>query len=122
MTFRAPNVIARLQNTMDQQVASGVIRQPEIPFRAAEVFPSMLTSKTVIKALLSMHWKTSHLDKAKRRLLTSDRPIIMTNGLEQTDAYLVLPISARVFFLAYRSERGLRADSSTEPGRARQQH
>lgn len=104
LTFRAPNVIARLQNTMDQQIASGALRQPEIPFRPAEVFPSMLTSKTVIKALLSMHWKTSCLDKAKHRLLTCDRPIIMTNGLERPDAHVVLPISPRTFFLAYRSD------------------
>ena len=104
LTFRAPNVIARMQNTMDQHIASSVIRQPEIPFRPTEVFPSMLASKTVIKELLSMHWKTSRLDKAKHRLLTSDRPIIMTNGLDRHDAHIVLPISPHAFFLAYRSD------------------
>jgi hypothetical protein len=33
LTFRAPNVIARMQRTMDGQVAEGQIKQPEIPFR-----------------------------------------------------------------------------------------
>jgi len=104
LTFRAPNVIARLQTTMDEQVAAGAIRRPEVPFRPAEVFPSMLASKTVMKVLLSMNWKTSRLDEAKHRLLTCDRSIIMTNGLERPDAHIVLPISPRTFFLAYRSD------------------
>lgn len=104
LTFRSPNVIKRLQVQMDEQVAGGAIRQPEIPFVAAEVFPSMLQSKTVIRELISMTWVTGRLYHADQPLLTSDRPIIMTNGLVQPEAHIVLPISPRIFFLAYRTE------------------
>jgi hypothetical protein len=89
---------------MDEQVAAGVVRQPEIPFAAAEVFPSMVQSKTVIRELISMAWVSSALNQAKQTLLTSDRPVIMTNGLMHDEAHIVLPISPRAFFLAYRTE------------------
>lgn len=104
MTFRAPNVIARMQQKMDQQVAAGTIKHPEIPFAAAEVFPSMLTSKFAIGELLSLKWTVCTLNPPTRLLLTSDRPIIMTNGLMQADGHIALPISPRAIFLAYRSD------------------
>ena len=97
LTFRSPNVIKRLQGQMDEQVAAGVVRQPEIPFAAAEVFPSMLQSKTVIRELISMAWQSSTLNQAKQTLLTSDRPVIMTNGLKHEEAHIVLNITARFF-------------------------
>lgn len=105
LTFRSPNVIKRLQAQMDEQVAAGKVKQPEIPFAAAEVFPSMLGSPNVIKELVGMNWVTSNLGGARRALFTSDRPVIMTNGLLHADAYIAVPISPRSFFLAYRTDK-----------------
>jgi Protein of unknown function (DUF4238) len=104
MTFRAPNVIERMQRTMDDQVAAGKIKHPKIPFTPAEVFPSMLTSKFAISELVSMRWTVCTLNSPTHLLLTSDRPIIMTNGLMQADGHIALPISPRSFFLAYHSD------------------
>ena len=104
LTFRAPNVIERMQRTMDGQVAAGFIKQPKVPFTPAEVFPSMLTSKFAIRELLSMRWLTCTLNEASNMLLTSDRPIVMTNGLMQPGGHIALPISPRSFFLAYRAD------------------
>jgi hypothetical protein len=104
MTFRAPNVIERMQRTMDGQVAAGVIKHPEIPFTPAEVFPSMLTSRFAIGELVSMSWTTCTLNRTTNLLLTSDRPIIMTNGLMHAEGHIALPISPCAFFLAYRSD------------------
>lgn len=104
MTFRAPNVIERMQRTMDGQVAAGILNQPKIPFTPPEVFPSMLTSKLAIGELVSMRWTVCTLAPPTYRLLTSDRPIIMTNGLMQAGDHIALPISPRAFFLAYRSD------------------
>ena len=108
MTFRAPNVIERMQRTMDGQVATGVIKQPKIPFTPAEVFPSMLTSKFAIGELVSMRWTICTLNPPSRFLLTSDRPIIMTNGVMHDEGHIALPISPRAFFLAYRSDNFFR--------------
>jgi hypothetical protein len=104
LTFRSPNVIKRLQAQMDQQVADGKIKQPKIPFTAAEVFPSMLGSPNVIKELIDMAWVTCDLRLSRNTLLTSDRPVIMTNGLMQPGAHIAIPISPRSFFWAYRTE------------------
>jgi hypothetical protein len=104
LTFRSPNVIKRLQAQMDQQIAEGKIKQPEIPFVAAEVFPSMLGSPDVVKELVGMNWVTSNLGQARNMLLTSDRPVIMTNGLLHAEAHIAVPVSPRSFFLAYRTD------------------
>jgi len=104
MVFRAPNVIERMKLAMDKQVADGVIKQPAIPFTPAEVFPSMLTSKFALRELLSMRWTTCALNAIKHFLLTSDRPIIMTNGVMRENGHIALPTSPRTFFLAYRSD------------------
>jgi hypothetical protein len=64
----------------------------------------MLQSKTVIRELISMAWQSSTLNEAKQTLLTSDRPVIMTNGLVHDEAHIILPISPRAFFIAYRTD------------------
>ena len=55
MTFRTPNIITRMQLQMDERVAAGTLKQPEIPFTPAEVFPSMLTSRFAIGELFAMN-------------------------------------------------------------------
>lgn len=104
MTFRAPNVIERMKRTMEERVAEGVLKQPEVPFTPAEVFPSMLTSRFAIRELVSMRWTVCTLNQTSNLLLTSDRPIIMTNGVMRPEGHIALPISPRAFFLAYRSD------------------
>ncbi len=112
MTFRAPNVIERMQRTMDDRVAAGALKQPEIPFTPAEVFPSMLTSRFALGELLSMRWTVCTLHPPTYRLLASDRPIIMTNGLMQPNDHIALPISPHSFFLACRSDNFFREVSA----------
>jgi Protein of unknown function (DUF4238) len=112
MTFRAPNVIERMQRTMDGQVAAGVLKQPEVPFTPAEVFPRMLTSRFAIGELVSMRWTVCTLDPPTNLLLTSDQPIIMTNGLMHAEGHIALPVSPRALFLAYRSDEFFREVSA----------
>jgi hypothetical protein len=54
--------------------------------------------------LASFKWQTLAVDTAKYPLLTSDRPVIMSNGLIQQDAHVVLPISPRRLFIATKNE------------------
>jgi hypothetical protein len=112
MVFRAPNVIERMQRTMDGQVAAGTLKQPAVPFTPPEVFPSMLTSRVALGELLSLRWQMCTLHPPTQYLLSSDRPIVMSNGLRHEGAHIVLPVSPRAFFLAYRSEDYFRAFSA----------
>jgi hypothetical protein len=51
-------------------------------------------------ALNRMLWAVIRFDEAHHLLLTSDRPIVMTNGLGHADSHLVMPISPRRIFIA----------------------
>jgi hypothetical protein len=50
--------------------------------------------------LNQMRWAVVTFNKEKHTLLTSDRPIIMTNGIIGQNDHLVLPVGPRMLFLA----------------------
>jgi hypothetical protein len=79
---------------------------------ATRVLPVLLKSKRVIRMLASFKWRTATVLSAKYRLLTSDRPVIMTNGLVRPNAHIVLPISPRRLFIATKNEETFQAISS----------
>jgi hypothetical protein len=76
------------------------------------MFPGLLSSKLVIGALLSMHWNVGSVEGAKNVLLTSDKPVIMTNGFSRDDAHIALPISPTAFFIATRTTEMFRQIAS----------
>jgi Protein of unknown function (DUF4238) len=78
----------------------------EVP--AIRVLPELVRSKRVVRVLSSFKWQTTTVNHAKYPLLTSDRPIIMTNGLNLPDAHIVLPISPRRLFIATKNEESFR--------------
>jgi hypothetical protein len=47
-----------------------------------------------------MQWAVIHFDETHHMLLTSDRPIVMTNGLAHATSHIVMPISPRRIFVA----------------------
>jgi hypothetical protein len=47
-----------------------------------------------------MRWMVLHDARPKNLLLTSDRPIVMTNGIAYEDSQIILPISPRHIFVA----------------------
>ena len=47
-----------------------------------------------------MQWFVIHFDETHHMLLTSDRPIVMTNGLAHATSHIVMPISPRRIFVA----------------------
>lgn len=80
--------------------------------------PSMLRSRRVIGEIQSFHFWTARLsDSASPTFLTSDRPIIMTNGIGKPDAHIVMPISPRVLFIAARGRWVYDQISSMQNGR-----
>jgi Protein of unknown function (DUF4238) len=55
--------------------------------------------------LNKMLWSVVWFESTRRTLLTSDRPIIMTNALVEPGAHLALPIGPRMLFVAATTEQ-----------------
>lgn len=93
-------------------------RQPEQPRTLSEVMlaaPESVREKHMFEALFTlidndkvgetlndMEWRVFSTPMGAPDLLTSDRPIIMTNGLRRDGAHLALPIGPRRIFFASR--------------------
>jgi len=72
---------------------------------AAEIGASNILMKAIANPrvgpkILHMHWTRHVLNNSKFQLLTSDRPIIMPWGLGDPRAYIALPVSPTVLFVA----------------------
>lgn len=65
---------------------------------------SVISSPKVGNAIMRMQWFVVKMVGLKHSLLTSDRPIVMTNGLGKTHSHLILPISPDHIFVAAASE------------------
>ncbi len=97
-TIRGPND----PEDFDDYKAKFLENPVEVP--AIRVLPELVSSKRVVRVLTSFKWQTATVNHARHPLLTSDRPIIMTNGLNKQDAHIVLPISPRRLFIATKNE------------------
>jgi hypothetical protein len=97
-TIRGPND----PESFDDYKAKFLKNPVEVP--AIRVLPELVRSKRIVRMLASFKWQTQTVNNAKYPLLTSDRPIIMSNGLIQQDAHIVLPISPRRLFIATKTE------------------
>lgn len=54
----------------------------------------------VLRLLLGMHWIIIDTSSVERRLMTSDRPVMLTQGMLQYAGHYALPISPTRLFLA----------------------
>jgi len=68
-----------------------------------KVLPTLMRSKRVFRVVASFKWHTMTMNTLDHPLLTSDRPVIMTNGLMSDHAHLVVPIGPRRLFIATRT-------------------
>lgn len=116
---------AEVSLTRSQQVGwarflyAAMLRTPEQIFNMAvqaktkyqydspvqQLLPEFINSVAVIQALTEMSFHTIKLDNTKHTLLTSDRPIVMTEGIKVPDAYLMIPISPQILFMAVREKK-----------------
>ena len=60
----------------------------------------LMDSQLLGTAFNNMIWGVFHLRNCRYPLLTSDRPIIMTNGLQKPGAHIVMPVSPNRVFVA----------------------
>src|SRR5262249_32105576 len=67
---------------------------------ASNFLMDVIANKRVGQTIFDMHWTRHVLKHSNFQLLTSDRPIIMPLGLGDRRAYIVLPVSPAVVFMA----------------------
>jgi hypothetical protein len=65
----------------------------------------ILDSKDVGTELNRMFWGVIQFHRLRHPLLTSDRPLIMTNGIKHSHGHIILPISPDRIFFAARSQK-----------------
>lgn len=68
------------------------------------MLPTLINSQRVIEEISRMSFHTIQVGQTKHGFLTSDRPLIMTNGLVVENAHIVIPISPSQLFVAVRNK------------------
>ncbi|MBN9983078.1 DUF4238 domain-containing protein [Rhizobium laguerreae] len=75
--------------------------RPESVERYAILLMTKLVQRNNVNYLLgTMHWRVLDTSAVTRRLMTSDRPIMMSNGMVHYTGHFALPISPTKLFLA----------------------
>lgn len=67
----------------------------------------VMDNEVVGKSLNNLEWSVVTFNRPRYPLLTSDRPLIMTNGIFQQDGHIALPISPNTVFVAARTRETL---------------
>jgi hypothetical protein len=104
--LRGPNDPA----TFEEYKAWSLANPLKLP--AQRILPELINSERVITEIAFMRWTTAKVGKTRHSMLTSDRPVIMTNGLVQPDAHIAIPLSPKLLFLATKSDQTRRAIAS----------
>ncbi len=73
----------------------------------------IMDSPRVGQSLNDMVWAVLTFNHLRYPLLTSDRPLVMTDGLENPNSHLVIPISPNSIFLAARTVDTMRRLDAT---------
>lgn len=92
------------------------LKRPEDPDTLEEYFKlnsADMTSRTTIRhpmdiieservreKIMGMRWELGSFKGLKHKLLTSDRPMVMTNGIAHHDSHIVVPLSPTHIFIA----------------------
>ncbi|UWU66112.1 DUF4238 domain-containing protein [Bradyrhizobium sp. NC92] len=71
---------------------------------ALRVIVDMIRGTGVEEVINKMRWSIYNLASSKLEFLTSDRPVIMANGIGRLGGHLATPLSPRKLFLAFADE------------------
>lgn len=93
-----------LLQTSPEAKARGVVR----------LLQSVMDLPNLGTHIVNMRWAVLEFRSKKFSLLTSDRPVIRTNGLQQVNAHIGLPISATKLFLCANEASMLRSIADTD--------
>lgn len=61
----------------------------------------LMQHKNVTNLIRMMQWRVINTSNVSRRLMTSDRPVVMTNGIGRYDGHVGIPISPTRLFVAF---------------------
>lgn len=61
----------------------------------------LMENAKVLRLIRGMHWRIIDTSTVSRRLMTSDRPVVMTNGFGRYDGHIGIPISPTKLFIAF---------------------
>lgn len=78
----------------------------EIEWRALEALVPLMTNSRIGEYINRMQWGTYTLPFLAPALLTSDRPLILSDGLIDENSHILLPISPKKIFYAV-NDRGV---------------
>jgi hypothetical protein len=74
-----------------------------------------IANDAIGQLILNMVSGTMDLSKTPYRLVTSDRPIVMTNGLGYADSHLAMPLSPTMLFVAANTQQTMDSLRSMNP-------
>lgn len=84
--------------------------------------PSLIDNPKIGNEIINFKWFTSEFSQSQFSLLASDRPLVMTTGLQRAGCVIALPLGPRLAFFAARDrsliEHVVQRRSSTELARA----
>jgi hypothetical protein len=126
LLHRNPEAIQRITDEVERKLPrmfdplreNGPSTDQRTSHAILSVLQTIMDSKIVGPVLNGMIWRVLVIDRSRYPLLTSDRPIIMTNGIAQPEGHIVMPISPNQIFVAVNSEEMFaRLDASIKNGR-----
>lgn len=92
LILRVPETMTAMQMQLD-----------DVKLKVQEVLPGFLSPGLVVRMLVAMQWRTKSLAAASHTMLTSDRPVIMTNGFAHHEGHVAIPLSPTTLFVATRN-------------------
>lgn len=109
LNFKAAWDVARRESdppTFEEYIEA--VPQRDVQQATVMLLQRVMDSLNVGQFLVSMFWSVVTFHTLRYPLLTSDRPLVMTNGLKRTDGHLVMPISPNSIFFATRTPEMMR--------------
>ncbi len=81
------------------------IRNPRLAERSAILMTTnLIQNENILRTFMNARWWVLDISTVSRRLMTSDHPLVMTNGLNRLDGHFGLPIGPQHLFVAFMHE------------------
>jgi Protein of unknown function (DUF4238) len=107
ITQREREIYLRHRSPSDPPTFEGylTVKRDEMNDTAfASLMQTIVDSKVVGTYLNGMTWGVRTFSRPSHSLLTSDRPVVMTDGIKLDHSYILVPISPNTIFLAANNE------------------
>ena len=89
------------------------VHEDEISHTRAKLITGLIQSAMLAGAIIHMDWRILRLD-CRHGLLTSDDPIMTSNGIGHENSFVMLPISPEMMFIASKQPRVIDAFASQD--------